>query len=140
MFTNILFFGMLTLGSWAVVNIYFWYKNKDITKNSTYYFWQMNGLWNVINLSIALISTILVLVKLQSYRTDANLQELQVNIVAFNILLDILYIAAGFYLEHRGKAKKNDRLIGYGNAIQLQGAFLFFFDSVLALGLIIATL
>jgi undecaprenyl pyrophosphate phosphatase UppP len=140
MFTSILFFGMLTLGSWAAVNIYFWYKNRNTAKDSTHYFWQMNGLWNVINLSIAMVSTLLVSARLNAYRTDANLQDLQVKIVAFNIILDVLYIAAGFYLEHRGKTNKNERLIGYGNAIQLQGAFLFFFDSIFALALIVATL
>jgi hypothetical protein len=60
--------------------------------------------------------------------------------VAINIIFDVFYIAIGLWLESKGKKLSNNKFIGYGNSIQLQGAFLFCFDSMFALGLIVAAL
>jgi hypothetical protein len=141
MFTTVLYAGLAFLGLWAIVNIAMWYKRRTYPKTvARYYFWQMNALWNSVNLAIAIISIGIVTAFYTKYATDTGLQELQIKIIAVNILLDFVYIVVGLLLENKGKKKEDVRFIGYGDAIQLQGAFLFCFDSVLALGLIIATL
>lgn len=140
MFMIALFGGMAVLGTWAITNIVLGTIKRRASNGSTKYYWEMNALWNTVNLCIAIIASAIAGIKYSSYSTNANLQSLQIKIVAVNILFDIVYIAVGLWLESRGKKQENPRFIGYGNAIQLQGAFLFFFDSALALGLIIATL
>lgn len=135
-----LFGGMAVLSAWALTNIVLGVIKRRSSADSTKYYWEMNALWNSINLTIALIASIIAGIKYDAYATDNDLQSLQIKIVAVNILFDIFYIAIGLWLEARGKKKQSYRFIGYGNSIQLQGAFLFFFDSALALGLIIANL
>lgn len=140
MFMIALFGGMAVLGTWAIINIILGISKRRTCTGSAKYYWEMNALWNSVNLLIAIVATMVAGLKYSAYSTDASLQSLQIKIVAINILFDIVYIAAGIWLEGRGKKQDNPRYIGYGNAVQLQGAFLFFFDSALALGLIIATL
>ena len=140
MFIMALFSGMAVLGGWAIANIVLGLTKRRSSDGSTKYYWEMNALWNSINLAIAIIASAIAGIKYSAYSTDSALQRLQIIIVAVNILLDIVYIAVGLWMEHKGKKRQSLKLIGYGNAIQLQGAFLFFFDSILALTLIIATL
>ncbi len=140
MFMIALFGGMAVLGAWAITNIVLGAIKRRSSDGSTKYYWEMNALWNTINLAIAIIASAIAGIKYDAYSTDSALQDLQIKIVAVNILFDIAYIAIGLWLEARGKKQQNLRFIGYGNSIQLQGAFLFFFDSALALGLIIASL
>lgn len=140
MFVATLLIGMSTLAIWAITNIFLWAKYKNSGQKTTQYFWEMNALWNVINFIIAFSSIVLIVIRYSAYSTDGALQDMQIKIVAVNIVLDIFYILAGFLLEKQGKKIKNDRFIGYGSAIQLQGAFLFFFDSFLTLLLIVSTL
>ena len=135
-----LFGGMVVLSAWAITNIILGVLKRKTSIGSTKYYWEMNALWNSINFTIALIASAIAGLKYDTYTTDTALQSLQIKIVAVNILLDIAYITIGLWLEARGKKQQNHRFIGYGNSIQLQGAFLFFFDSALALALIIATL
>jgi hypothetical protein len=140
MFMIALFGGMVVLSAWAITNIILGVLKRKTSIGSTKYYWEMNALWNSINFTIALIASAIAGLKYDTYTTDTALQSLQIKIVAVNILLDIAYITIGLWLEARGKKQQNHRFIGYGNSIQLQGAFLFFFDSALALALIIATL
>lgn len=141
MFTTVLYAGLALLGTWAIVNIAMWYRRRSYPKTvARYYFWQMNALWNSVNLAIALISIGIVTAFYSKYTADAGLQELQIKIIAVNILLDFVYIIVGLLLENKGKRKEDVRFMGYGDAIQLQGAFLFCFDSIFALALIITTL
>ena len=140
MFMIALFGGMAVLGVWALSNIILGIIKRRTSNGSTKYYWEMNALWNSVNFTIAVIASTIAGIKYDAYATDTTLQSLQIKIVAVNILFNIVYIAIGLWLEARGKKQPNSRLNGYGNAIQLQGAFLFFFDSALALSLIIATL
>jgi hypothetical protein len=136
MFSYVIIGFMVFLATWAIANIAFWYKNRRVSGYMGY-FWQMNALWNIINIIIALVATVLVLINLNSYNTSESLQLLQIRIVAINILLDLVYVGVGLFLESRGKLKTNQRMQGYGMAIQLQGAFLFFFDTIFTLALLV---
>lgn len=140
MFSTVLFGGMAVLSFWSVTNIYLWRKNKRQKASLKYYFWQMNGLWNIINLIIAVVASVIISANITSFNTNTSLQSLQIKIIAANILLDLFYIAIGLIFELRGKKNTNIRLRGYGESIQLQGAFLFCFDSMLALGLIVTVI
>lgn len=140
MFTQFLLIGLFLLGLWAIANIILGVKKQQSSTGTLKYFWQMNALWNIVNAIIALGAIIFVIANYDSFSTNTSIQSRQIKIVAVNILFDIAYVAAGLWLEVRGKKQHKPRLIGYGSAIQLQGAFLFFFDSMLALALIIATL
>ena len=140
MFSAVIFGGMAILSFWSITNIYLWRKNKSQKTSLKYYFWQMNGLWNIINLIIAIVASIIVGINITNFNTNDNLQSLQIKIIAANILLDLIYVTIGLVLEIRGKKSTNLRLRGYGESIQLQGAFLFCFDSMLALGLIVTVI
>ena len=49
----------------------------------------------------------------------------------FNTALDLAYIAGGLYMTERSKSRTDPaKLKGYGNAIMLQGGFLFVYDAV----------
>ncbi len=126
--------GMEVLGGWAIANIAVgtigWYNSKG----STRYFHQMNIIWNVVNLSLAIPGYL-------SARQDYNrplsaaesLQKQQKleKIFLINAGLDFVYIGGGAYLRNRGNAKNSDRLRGYGSSIILQGAFLLLFDGAM---------
>jgi hypothetical protein len=45
--------------------------------------------------------------------------------------LDLVYIGAGIYLNHRGNSDNSDKLRGYGSGVILQGAFLLLFDATM---------
>jgi len=135
-----LFGFMVLLLIWAITNIGLWFYNKDRSKEYMKYYWQMGALWGVINLSVAIFSIILALTRLNSYKNDTGLQELQIWIVAANILFDLMYVGIGAVLESKGKKQSSDRLKGYGLSVQLQGAFLFLFDTLLTIGLLIAVI
>ena len=139
MFVQVLIGFMVLLGTWAVVNIVLWRTHRNSTRHMAYY-WQMNGLWNIVNLSIALGSIVSALVNASSYQNSAATQKFIIWLVAINILADLLYVGFGTWLESRGKKDSNVRYRGYGLSIQLQGAFLFLFDTLLVIGLIISVL
>lgn len=126
--------GMLVLSGWALANMavggYGFFK----TGGSTKYFHQMNAAWNVVNLTIGAFA-------LQQYLQadpaafsfSQSIEEAKSmeNILLLNIGLDVGYIAAGAFLWERGIRKDNNRLLGYGPSLILQGGFLLVFDAIL---------
>ena len=48
-----------------------------------------------------------------------------------NVALYLVYLAGGLYMKERGLRKSNERLIGFGKSVILQGAFLLAFDGVM---------
>ena len=48
-----------------------------------------------------------------------------------NAALDLGYMAGGLYLKERGLRRENDRLVGFGKSVILQGAFLMAFDAIM---------
>ncbi|MBN2215558.1 MAG: hypothetical protein JW723_15090 [Bacteroidales bacterium] len=128
--------GMYVLGSWALVNLaggaYGWSKYSNRQK----YFYQMNFLWNTVNLSIACIGLY------NNYQLDCSLlnpeeimsRHMQTEkILLINSALDVGYIGTGFLLRYFStqSARRGDLLKGYGNSLVLQGSFLLVFDLVL---------
>ena len=128
--------GMVTLGSWAIGNMAL---NGGLMLNrerdQRYYFYQMNVFWNVVNLGLAGFSLLSLdeTGGLSLYETLQEQNGLE-KILLFNAGLDLGYIATGLYLRELGNNRENRRnqWRGYGNALILQGGFLFLFDVALA--------
>ena len=128
--------GMYILSGWAISNIAVGtvgYFNKN---GSTKYMHQMNVGWNIVNLAIAAGA-------LYEY-TQANPSSLSFaksiaevksieNILLLNIGLNVGYMATGGFLWERGLRKSNERFIGYGQSLIIQGGFLLLFDTTLYL-------
>ncbi|WPP53135.1 DUF6992 family protein [Catalinimonas niigatensis] len=131
--TNI---GMITLGSWAIGNIAVNGLLMSRASGSTYYFYQMNALWNVVNLGLAGFGYYNSLQMNPETVSLANSVDefygLQKTLL-FNAGLDVAYLAGGFYLIEKAKnsERNRERFMGYGRSIILQGAFLLAFDSIL---------
>jgi hypothetical protein len=127
--------GMLVLGSWSVANIglnsilYF------TTDDDIRYFYQMNALWNVVNLGIAGLG----------YRGSVRAApsadlfsalDAQYGIekaLLFNAGLDTAYMMTGLFLmQYAENTSKNPAMFrGYGQSLLVQGGFLLVFDLVM---------
>jgi len=125
--------GMLVLGTWALGNIAINPILQSRATGSKKYFYQMNTLWNTVNLGIAGFGYYnAVKGDPASFSFSQSLIE-QGKIekaLLFNSGLDLAYISTGFYLRQRSKTSLNnpDRLLGFGHSLILQGAWLFAFD------------
>ncbi len=126
---------MMVLGGWAVTNITVGSVGMNQTSGTTKYFHEMNAAWNTVNLAIAGLGYY----GLRNQSPDIGLSETisefhsLEKILLFNAGLNVGYIATGAYLWERGLRKEQDRLIGYGQSMILQGGFLLLFDSTLYL-------
>jgi hypothetical protein len=127
--------GMEVLGSWAIANIGVgavgWANSAG---GSNKYFYQMDVLWNMINLGAAIQGfTGARKNKNKLYTPAESLKEQQKieKIFLINGGLDVVYIGTGLYLKHQGDIKNSDQLRGYGSSIILQGAFLLLFDGTM---------
>lgn len=127
--------GMTVLGSWAITNIGVgtvgW---ATANGGANKYFYQMNTLWGVTNLSLAILGKTGAAKNLQKTYTAAEVireQKKIEKIFLINAGLDVAYLGTGFYLNHRGSHENSDKLRGYGSAIILQGAFLLLFDTAM---------
>ena len=130
--------GMVVLGSWASANIIGSAIGYGLsTSNEEKEFYIMNGSWGLINLGLALPAL------LTKPKPTASLYNLQRNQTKFekiflaNAVLDVAYIAGGFYLKeyasNQSALKDQERFNGFGNAIILQGAGLMAFDIAMTL-------
>ena len=130
--------GMVVLGSWASANIIGSAIGYGLsTSNEEKEFYIMNGSWGLINLGLALPAL------LTKPKPTASLYDLQRNQTKFekiflaNAVLDVAYIAGGFYLKeyasNQSALKDQERFNGFGNAIILQGAGLMAFDIAMTL-------
>jgi hypothetical protein len=123
--------GMQVLGGWATANIVVGSIGWASTNGTTKYFYQMNTIWNVANLGVALLGyTATIKDRDHTYTAQESLEEQRKleKLFLVNGALDFAYIGAGFYLKHRGDINKSDQNSGYGSAVILQGAFLLLFD------------
>jgi hypothetical protein len=126
--------GMQVLGSWAAANIIVGGIGCASTSGSTKYFHQMNAIWNVANLGVALLGyTATIKDKNHVYTEQESLDEQHKleKLFLVNGAFDFVYIGAGLYLKHRGDINNSDQNRGYGSAIILQGAFLLLFDATM---------
>jgi hypothetical protein len=127
--------GMLTLGSWAFANIGVNTALYFATEEDTRYFYEMNVLWNVVNLGIAGLGY------WGSVRAEPN-EDLFGSVDAqyglekallLNAGLDTAYMMTGLFLmEYAENGSSNQaRFRGYGQSLLLQGGFLLVFDLVM---------
>lgn len=133
---------MLTLGSWAVVNIGTGFAIAPGTQGQTQYFWRMNGYFNLVNLGLAAMgyfNAVKAANKTYSLADNIRQQAAIEKIYLFNMGLDLAYIGVGAYLDERGNAidirtvKSRDQLKGYGTSVIAQGGFLLLMDGVVFL-------
>ena len=128
---------MITLGSWAALNIGTGFIIAGQTQGEVRYFWQMNAYWNLINGALAVMGYIRARKAMsKKYGLAENESEQQSieKLYAFNMGLDLAYIATGFFLREKGintsNIKSRDQLTGYGKSIIVQGGFLLLMDGV----------
>lgn len=129
--------GMTTLGSWSLASIA-WGVSGYNNSNETYkYFSQMNVSWGIINVSLALPGYLkarkagnLEYIFSKTYLEQTKIEK----IFSFNTALDVAYITGGLLLKERAKwdIGNQARWTGFGNAILMQGSFLFAFDLAMA--------
>lgn len=129
---------MAVLGGYALGNMAIGIPNAIQLSGKEKYFNEMNCYWNVVNLGIAVGGY------MGNQRKDIqNLDEEQtwkeqsktLKIYGLNAGLDLLYIGSGVALmEFSGKAPKAEqRLLGYGESLIVQGGFLLLYDSAMLL-------
>lgn len=124
---------MIGLGSWASLNIVgsgiAWAiaQNEEM-KN----FHQMNVMWNVVNLGIAIPGFIKAKKGKKELTFFETLEEQRKTETIFliNSGIDIAYMSAGLLLRSKASAAldKEDQFRGYGNSLLVQGGFLLLFD------------
>ena len=127
--------GMIFLTSWAGINIaggsaaYFMAREPEWK-----YFHEMNVFWNTVNLGLG-IAGLCNSINQKKYNQDkeSRIRQLKKTETVFlvNAGLDVLYISSGFAMKHFADKSDNPaRLNGYGNALIMQGTFLFLFDGI----------
>lgn len=133
---NILRVGMLILGGWAVLNILLGSFKLINSTRARRYFFQMNLYWNIVNLLVA--GTALHIIFSDDAVTRALAESVRLHswyktILYLNIGLDLGYMMLGVYLKERSKnsIRSSEQLYGWGQAVVLQGFFLFVLDLVL---------
>lgn len=127
---------MFVLGGWAVGNLAVGAVGFGLERDERLRFLHLgNAAWNVVNLGLALAGLI------SDWNRDpasfdakqsleaSNTQE---KVLLVNAGLDVAYLAAGAFLWQRGEATTDARLVGFGQALLIQGGFLLVFDVVLA--------
>lgn len=100
-------------------------------KSEMYYFLLMNVLFNVVNLSIAVPTQIMLEKRSETLPAVRELLENSIsleNILIFNAGLDLLYITIGFVLFLSPNKIRQNLLKGFGLSVIIQAIFLFVLD------------
>jgi len=128
---------MITLGSWAAVNIASGFIIAGQTQGEAKYFWQMNAYWNLINGGLAVMGYLgarKAMARKYGFADNESAQQSIEKLYAFNFGLDLAYIATGLFLREKGmnstNLKSQDQLKGYGTSIIVQGGFLLLMDGI----------
>ena len=123
---------MLSLGSWASTNIVgsgIGWARSNSEENK--YFHQMNVMWNLVNLGLAIPGYIKAK-KDNSVTSVYHLLEAQrktETVFLVNAGIDLAYIGSGLLLKSQApNVEKSSQFMGYGNSMILQGGFLLLFD------------
>ena len=124
---------LYVLGSWAAANIIQGTISASNTSGSTHYLHQMNAYWNTVNLAIAGLGIWALKLQQKQNATPEQLIRDQKNVeklLLLNTGLDVSYIITGLYMKERGLRLVNDKQMGYGNSLVIQGSFLLVLDLV----------
>lgn len=129
---------MAVLGGFAIGNMAIGIPNAIQLSGKEKYFNEMNCYWNVVNLGIAIGGYIGNQGKdIQNLNEEQTWKEQSktLKIYGINAGLDLLYIGSGVALiGFSGKAPKAEqRLLGYGESLIVQGGFLLLYDSAMLL-------
>lgn len=128
--------GMKVLGSWAVANIGSGLILRNNTSGADSYFHEMNALWNTVNIALAASGYFKTKKETPNSLGFAVLdRQLKLEkTLLINSGIDLAYIMTGFYLQERAfntnGDNNQDRFLGYGRSIVLQGLFLLVYDSL----------
>jgi len=126
--------GMSTLTGWAAANIAGGLAGSFTSEGPLRYFHQGNAAWNSVNLVLGVVGLV------EQLRARRRVVDLATGLraarrarLAFlvNGALDVAYIGAGAVMWQLAYGR-SQRLTGYGQALVLQGAFLFGFDFAMA--------
>ena len=125
--------GMGVLGTWSVANMGAGCAGWALAENERMRgFHQMNCMWNGVNAGIAAAGLVDALRPIDPLEARAKGRGLE-RALLFNAGLDVGYVMAGMWLRERGKRLEDPRLVGWGDALLVQGGFLFTFDVSLLL-------
>jgi hypothetical protein len=125
--------GMATLTGWSIANIVGGVAGNLATERGDplRYAHQMNAMWNTVNLTLGAIGLANArrerAVIGRRFGVAAEIAKTQ-RVFAINALLDVVYMLGGYATWEIGKDLESPRVIGYGGAVILQGAFLMAFD------------
>jgi hypothetical protein len=129
--------GMISLNTWAGVNLIGSGIGWGLTNGQQKYFHQMNVMWNVVNVGIAipgLLGTKKLARESVTFSKVAQRQNKLENVYLFNAGLDVGYMATGWALFNFGNTKTGEmrlRFRGYGQSLVLQGGYLFVYDLIM---------
>jgi hypothetical protein len=129
--------GMISLNTWAGVNLIGSGIGWGLTNGQQKYFHQMNVMWNVVNVGIAipgLLGTKKMARESVTFSKVAQRQNKLENVYLFNAGLDVGYMATGWALFNFGNTKTGEmrlRFRGYGQSLVLQGGYLFVYDMIM---------
>jgi hypothetical protein len=129
--------GMISLNTWAGVNLIGSGIGWGLTNGQQKYFHQMNVMWNVVNVGIAipgLLGTKKMARESVTFSKVAQRQNKLENVYLFNAGLDVGYMATGWALFNFGNTKTGEmrlRFRGYGQSLVLQGGYLFVYDLIM---------
>lgn len=125
---------MLCLGSWSVTNFIGsgigWSQSESVRWKS---FHQMNVFWNVVNAGLAVPGYIKAM-KQTDFQDESVFKKEQLKterLFLVNSGLDLIYISSGALLMGTAKKKPDtqERNLGFGQGIIVQGGFLLAFDA-----------
>jgi hypothetical protein len=129
--------GMFALGGWAVGNLGVGAFGVALEPDERLRALHLGNLvWNGVNLALAVIGLI------DSWRPEEGpldakallvRSEREEKVFFINAALDVAYLATAAFLWQRGDATGDPRLVGFGQALLIQGGFLLAFDTVMGL-------
>jgi hypothetical protein len=129
--------GMLVLGGFAVGNIAVGAVGFALERDEQLRWLHLgNASWNAVNLGLAIAGL------WADWNSDPSkftakesleASSTQEKILLLNAGLDVAYLAMGAFLWQRGFGTADPRMVGFGQALLIQGGFLLVFDTVLAI-------
>lgn len=127
---------MVVLGGWAVGNLAVGSVGFALEPDERLRWLHLgNAAWNVVNLGLAAVGLLSDWgrdPKSFDAKTSLVESEKQTRVLLLNAGLDVAYLATAAFLWQRGDATADARLVGLGQALLIQGAFLLGFDITLA--------
>ena len=131
--------GLAVLAAWALLNLVVsgYALRRADRRHAPYYFHGMNVGWGLINAALAFWGIWHLQPHAPAGLRLVDLFQAQLtneNLFLFNAGLDVAYVMTGFYLQARAAGPgtaRPERLLGFGQALWMQGGFLLVFDAAM---------